>query len=70
MLSHLSRVQLIATPWTVPARLLHPWDSPGKKTSALPLPSPGRLPDLGIERASPALAGGFFTAEPPGEALQ
>ena len=25
---------------------------------------PGDLPDLGIEPMSPALAGGFFTAEP------
>ena len=27
------------------------------------------LPDLGIEPMSPALAGGFFTTEPPGKAL-
>ena len=27
----------------------------------------GNLPDPGIEPASPALAGGFFTAEPPGK---
>ena len=26
----LSHVQFFTTPWTVPARLLHPWDSPGK----------------------------------------
>ena len=32
----------------------------------LPLPSLGDLPDPGIEPATPALAGGFFTAEPPG----
>ena len=31
----------------------------------LPSPSPGDLPDPGIEPTSPALAGGFFTAEPP-----
>ena len=29
--------------------------------SGLPFPSPGDLPDSGIERLSPALAGGFFT---------
>ena len=29
----LSRVQLFATPWTVPARLLHPWDFPGKNVA-------------------------------------
>ena len=32
----------------------------------LPFPSPGDHPDLGIEPVSPALADGFFTAEPPG----
>ena len=32
-----------------------------------PLPSPGNLPDAGIEPAAPALAGGFFTTEPPGK---
>ena len=35
----------------------------------LPFPSPGDLPNRGIEPefpASPALAGGFFTIEPPG----
>ena len=35
--------------------------------SVLPFPSPGDLPDPGIEPASPALAGGFSTAEPPGK---
>jgi len=37
--------------------------------SGLPIPSPGELPNPGIEPASfvsPALAGGFFTAVPPG----
>ena len=33
--------------------------------SGLPFPSPGDLPDPGIELTSPALAGGFFTTEPP-----
>ena len=28
---------------------------------------PRDLPDLGIRPASPALAGGFFTTEPPGK---
>ena len=35
--------------------------------SGLPFPSPGDLPDPGIEHASPALAGIFFTTEPPGK---
>ena len=35
--------------------------------SGLPFPSPGDLPDPGIQHASPALAGGFFTTEPHGK---
>ena len=34
--------------------------------SGLPFPSPGDLPNPGIEPASPALAGGFLTLAPPG----
>ena len=37
--------------------------------SGLPCPSPGDLPSLGIELAAPALAGQFFTTEPPGKLL-
>ena len=33
----------------------------------LPFPSPGDLPDPGIEPVFPALAGGFFTTELPGK---
>ena len=29
------------------------------------IPSPGDLPDPGIELSSTALAGGFFSTEPP-----
>ena len=36
--------------------------------SGLPFPSLSDLPDLGIKSASPVLAGGFSTAEPPGKA--
>ena len=35
--------------------------------NGLPFPSPGDLPDPRVEPTSPALAGGFFTAEPPGK---
>ena len=35
--------------------------------SGLPFPPPGDLSDPGIEPASPTLAGGFFTTEPPGK---
>ena len=37
--------------------------------SELPGPSPGDLPDPGIEPVSPALASGFFPAESPGKPL-
>ena len=36
--------------------------------SVLPFPSPGDILDPGIETMSHILAGGFFTAEPPGKA--
>ena len=38
--------------------------------SGLPFPPPGDIPNPGTEPGSPvafALAGGFFTAEPPGK---
>ena len=35
--------------------------------SRLPFPPLGNLPDPGMEPASPALAGGFFTSEAPGK---
>ena len=31
------------------------------------VPSPGHLPNPGVEPMSPALADGFFTTEPPGK---
>ena len=51
----LCNVQLFAAPWTEAHRLLCPWDFPGKNTGVgLPFPSPGDLPDPGIEPMSPA----------------
>ena len=35
--------------------------------SGSPGPLPGDLPDPGMKPTSPALAGGFFTTETPGE---
>ena len=35
--------------------------------SELPFPSPGNLPNPGIEPRSPALQADFFTDEPPGK---
>ena len=37
--------------------------------NGLPFPSPGDLPDPGLELESPELAGRFFTIEPPGKPL-
>ena len=51
----LSRVQLSATPWTVPARVLcRVGFSRRGYWSGLRFPSPGDLPDPGIEPKSPA----------------
>ena len=47
-----------------PARLLCPWNFPGKNTGGLPCPPPEALLDPGTEPEilmSPALAGGFST---------
>ena len=57
------------TPWTVALRAPLVMGFPRQEyRSGLPFPSPGDLPDPGIESespVSPALAGGFFTTEPP-----
>ena len=57
----LSHVQLFATPWTVACQVLLSMGFPRQEYwSRLPFPPPGDLPNLGIEPAPPALAGGFF----------
>ena len=68
VLSHSSCVRLIATPWTVARQApLSMGFSSQEYWNGLPFPSPGDLPDPGIEPTSPALAGGFFTPEPLGK---
>ena len=63
LIQSLSHVQLFATPWTVAHQApLSMGFLRQEYWSGLPLPSPGDLPDTGIEPASPILAGGFFTA--------
>ena len=74
-----SVVQLCPTLWTFcdtmdcsPSDSLSMGFSRQEYWSGLPFPAPGDLPDPGIKPvilASPALAGGFFTAEPPGKPL-
>ena len=64
----LSPVWLSETPWTVACQASLSMGFPRREYwSGLPFPSPGNLPDPGIEATYPALAGGFFTAEPPGK---
>jgi len=55
-----------ATPWTVAHQAPLSMEFPRQEYwSGLPFPSPGDLPDPGIELVFPALAGGIFTTEPP-----
>ena len=54
-------------PWTVARQApLSMGFSRQESWGGLPFPSPGDLADPGTEPLSPALAGGFFTTEPPG----
>ena len=67
----LSRVQLLATPWTVDRQAPLSMGFPRLEYwNGLPFPSPGDLPSPGIEPTSPvspALAGGFFATETHGK---
>ena len=63
----LSRVRLFATPWTVAYQApLSMGFSRQECWSGLPFPSPGDLPNLGIEPGSPALQADALPSEPPG----
>ena len=62
---------LFATPWTLAQQVPLSVEFPRQEYwSRLPFPSPGDLPDRPIELASPALAGGSLTTEPPGNRAQ
>ena len=64
----LSHVQLFVTQWTVDCQTPLSMGLPRQEYwRGLPFSSPGDLPNPGIECASPALAGGFFTTEPSGK---
>ena len=60
----LSRVQLLAAPCTVACQVLYMEFSRQECWSGLPFPSPGDLPDPGIEPGSPALEADTLTSEP------
>ena len=64
----LSREQLFATPWTVAYQApLSMEFSRQEFWSGLPFPSPGDLPNPGIEPGSPALKADALPSEPPGK---
>ena len=59
----------LSTPWTVAHQApLSVGFSRQECWSGMPCPPPGDLPDPGIEPASPALAGRFFTSSATWEA--
>ena len=63
-----SVVSHFATPWTMAHQTpLSMGFSRQEHWKGLPFPPPGDLPDPGIKLVSPALAGRFFTTEPPGK---
>ena len=65
----LSHVQLLATPWTVAYQAPPSMGfSRQEYRSGLPFPSPGDLPDLGIEPRSPLQVDSLLS-EPPGNYL-
>ena len=66
----LSHVGLLTTPWTVTQQAPLSIEFYRQKYfSVLPFPTPGGLPDPGIEPTSPMSAGRFFTTEPRGKPI-
>ena len=69
-LKSLSRVRLFATPWTLAYQApLSMGFSRQEYWSGVPFPSPGDLPNPGIEPGSPAFQADTLTSEPPGKYL-
>ena len=60
----LSHVRLFVTPWTIAYQA-----PPSIYWSGLPFPSPGDLPDPGIEPRSPTFQADALTSEPPGKPI-
>ena len=64
----LSRVQLSATPWTLADHAPLSMGFPRQEYwSGLPIPSPGDLPNPGIQPVSPAFQADSLPSEPPGK---
>ena len=67
----LSRVRLFETPWTVAHQGPPPVGfSRQQYWRGLPFPSPGDLPNLGIEPGSPALQAASLLTEPAGKPVK
>ena len=67
----LSRVRLFATPWTVAYQAPLPVGfSRQEYWSGLPFPSPGDLPNPGMEPGSPALQADTLPSEPFSERIR
>ena len=63
----LSHVRLFATPWIVAYQAPPSMGFTGQEYwGGLPLPSPGDLPDPGIEPRFTAFQAGALPSEPPG----
>ena len=66
-----SRIRCFGTPWTVAHQAPLSLEFPRQEYwSRLSFPSPGDVPDPGIEPISSLSAGRFFTTEPPGKPNQ
>ena len=66
----LSRVPLFATPWTIVHQVpLSMEFSRQEYWTGWPFPSPGDLPNLGIEPESLALQADSLPSEPPGKSF-
>ena len=64
----LSRVRLFVTPWTVAYQAPQSMEfSRQEYWSGLPFPSPGDLPNPGIEPVSPTMQADALPSEPPGK---
>ena len=64
----LSHVQLFATAWAVAYQAPPSMEfSRQEYWSGLPFPSPGDLPDPGVETGSPTLQADTLLSEPPGQ---
>ena len=64
----LSHVQLFATPWSVAYQAPQFMEFFRQEYwSGLPFPSPGDLPDPGIEPVSPEFQADALLSEPPGK---